>query len=549
MRPEIVAVICLIIVVGVSALSPKLKLATPILLVVIGLGISVIPGVPPVHVPSEWILAGVLPPLLYSSAINLPLVDFRKNIGSISVLSVLLVIVSAVITGFLLFMILPDLNLAGAIALGAVISPTDAVAATSIGKKLGLPPRLIAVLEGESLVNDASALVLLRTATAASAGTIALGGFGGVATDFAYSSILAVGVGLIVGFLTVYARSRLQDSVLTTAVSFVIPFLAYIPAEAIGASGVLSVVVAGLYTGHMGARHFTASIRISERLNWRTIQFLLENGVFLLMGLELKGHFLYAIGDDPQSQNLNAWEAVLLGVGAAVVLFVVRFAFVGPLLAYQRARAHRRDPDGPEAAEATGWRGGLVLTWAGMRGVVTVAAAQSLPESTPYRSQLILIAFTVSIVTLVLQGGTLPWIIRMTKLRGIDEAADHAEFATLVDELRAAGLRVLESPELSLPGGEPVDDGVLDRVRSDADLRSESAWERAHAAALDGESGEAAPHAQYRVLRIEVLNAEREALLDARGRGEYASRILVRAQLMLDQEESRLQQMDGGDGH
>ncbi|MGD8194009.1 cation:proton antiporter [Herbiconiux sp. P18] len=549
MRPEIIGVICLIIVVGVSALSPKLRLATPILLVVIGLGISIIPGVPPVHVPSEWVLAGVLPPLLYSSAINLPLVDFRKNLGSISVLSVLLVIASAVITGFLLFMILPDLNLAGAIALGAVISPTDAVAATSIGKKLGLPPRLIAVLEGESLVNDASALVLLRTATAASAGTIALGGFGGVATDFAYSSILAVGVGLVVGFLTVYARSRLRDSVLTTAVSFVIPFLAYIPAEAIGASGVLSVVVAGLYTGHMGARHFTASIRISERLNWRTIQFLLENGVFLLMGLELKDIFLDAIGDDPQSQNLNAWEAVLLGVGAAFVLFVVRFAFVGPLLAYQRARAHRRDPNGQEAGEATGWRGGLVLSWAGMRGVVTVAAAQSLPEATAYRSQLILIAFTVSIVTLVLQGGTLPWIIRLTKLRGVDEAADHAEFATLVDELRAAGLQVLEAPELSLPDGTQVDEGVVERVRSDADLRSESAWERAHAAAVQGEAAEIAPHQQYRALRLEVLRAEREALLDARGRGEYASRILVRAQLMLDQEESRLQQSDGSEGH
>jgi len=548
MRPEIIGVICLIIVVGVSVLSPKLRLATPILLVLIGLGISVIPWVPPVHVPSEWILAGVLPPLLYSSAINLPLVDFRKNLGSISVLSVLLVIVSAVGTGFLLFMILPDLNLAGAIALGAVISPTDAVAATSIGKKLGLPPRLIAVLEGESLVNDASALVLLRTATAASAGTIALGGFGGVAVDFAYSSVVAIGVGLVVGVLTVWVRSRLNDSVLTTAVSFVIPFLAYIPAEAIGASGVLSVVVAGLYPGHMGAKHFTASVRISERLNWRTIQFLLENGVFLLMGLELKDIVVDAVGRDPQSQNLNAWEAIVLGIGAALVLFAIRFAFVGPLLAYQRARARRRDPSGPDATEATGWKGGLVLSWAGMRGVVTVAAAQSLPEATPYRSQLILIAFTVSIVTLLLQGGTLPWLIRVLKLRGVDEAADHAEFATLVDELRTAGLQVLESPELSLPTGEPVDESVVDRVRSDAELRSESAWERAHTAALGGDRAESAPHAQYRVLRIEVLRAERAALLEARGRGEFASRILVRAQLMLDQEESRLLQSDG-EGH
>lgn len=544
MRPELVGIICLIIIVGVSVFSSKLRLATPILLVVIGIGISFIPGVPPVHIPSEIILAGVLPPLLYASAINLPLFDFRRNFGSISVLSVLLVFVSAFVTGFLLFMILPDLNLAAAIALGAVISPTDAVAATSIGKRLGLPPRLIAVLEGESLVNDASALVLLRTAVAATAGTIAFGGFGGVALDFAYSSVLAIGVGLVVGIVTVFFRSKLHDSVLTTAVSFIIPFLAYIPAEAIGASGVLSVVVAGLYTGHQGARHFTASARISERLNWRTIQFLLENGVFLLMGLELKDIFMHAASVGRESDNLNAIEAIGLGVIAAIVLLVIRYLFVGPLLAIQRARARRRDPQAV-ASEANGWRGGVVLTWAGMRGVVTVAAAQSLPEATPYRNQLILIAFTVSFVTLVFQGGTLPAVIRLLRVKGVDESADHARFATLVDELRTAGLQVLEAPDLSLPGGEAVDESVVDRVRSDADLRSESAWERAHADDSDG----SAPHRQYRTLRLEVLRAERAALLDARSRGEFPSRILVRAQLMLDQEESRLQSTDGSEGH
>ncbi|GAA2232209.1 sodium:proton antiporter [Herbiconiux moechotypicola] len=547
MRPELVAVVCLIIVVGVSVLAPKLRLATPILLVVIGIGISVIPGVPPVHVPSEWILAGVLPPLLYASAINLPLVDFRKNLGSISILSVLLVIVSALITGFLLFMVLPDLNIAAAIALGAVISPTDAVAATSIGKRLGLPPRLIAVLEGESLVNDASALVLLRTSIAATAGTIAFAGFGGFAIDFGYSSVAAVAMGLVVGVVTVFVRSKLPDPVLTTAVSFVIPFLAYIPAEAIGASGVLSVVVAGLYTGHMGAKHFTASARISERLNWRTIQFLLENGVFLLMGLEIKDIFLSALSPTAEADGLDAIGSIGLGLAAAAVLFVLRFLFVGPLLVVQRARLHKRDPLSTEAREATGWRGGLVVSWAGMRGVVTVAGAQSLPESIPYRDQLVLIAFTVSIATLVFQGGTLPWLIRVTRLRGVDEAADHAEFATLVDELRAAGQQVLEEPGLSLPSGEVIDEGVIDRVRGDAELRSESAWERARAA--DPESEGSAPHRQYRVLRLEVLRAERVALLDARHRGAYSSRILVRAQLMLDQEESRLQQSDGSGSH
>jgi CPA1 family monovalent cation:H+ antiporter len=536
MRPELVAVICLVIIVGVSVLSPKLRLATPIVLVVIGIGISIIPGVPPVHVPSEVILAGVLPPLLYASAINLPLVDFRKNLGAISTLSVLLVFVSAFVTGFLLYVILPDLNLAAAIALGAVISPTDAVAATSIGKRLGLPPSLVSVLEGESLVNDASALVLLRTAIAATAGTVALGQLVG---SFFYSSVVAIAVGLAVGLVTVYLRSKLQSAVLTTAVSFVIPFIAYIPAEEIGASGVLSVVVAGLYTGHMGAKYFSASTRISERLNWRTIQFLLENGVFLLMGLELKDIVGLAVEQNRETANLNAYQAVALGIGAAIVLLLIRVLFVAPLLAARRARVRRRAPEGPSLAEGLGWRGGVVLSWAGMRGVVTVAAAQSLPEDTPYRAQLVLIAFTVSIVTLIAQGGTLPWIIRLIKIRGVDHSEDQAEFAMLVDELREAGLQMLSNPRVSLPSGEVADAAVVERVRTDAELRSESAWEQARAA-----DDVPAPHQQYRALRLEVLKAERAALLDARSRGDYSSRILVRAQLMLDQEESRLAQSD-----
>ena len=151
----------------------------------------------------------------------------------------------------------------------------------------------------------------------------------------------------------------------------------------------------------------------------------------------------------------------------------------------------------------------------------------------------------MSFVTLVFQGGTLPAVIRLLRVKGVDESADHARFATLVDELRTAGLQVLEAPDLSLPGGEAVDESVVDRVRSDADLRSESAWERAHADDSDG----SAPHRQYRTLRLEVLRAERAALLDARSRGEFPSRILVRAQLMLDQEESRLQSTDGSEGH
>lgn len=201
--------------------------------------------------------------------------------------------VTALVVGGFLYLVFPDLSLPAAIALGAVVSPTDAVAATSIGKKLGLPPRLVTVLEGESLVNDASALVLLRAATTAAAvvgssvSSDALD-VGEVGVLFVYSVVMAIVLGMVTGVLTVFVRSKLRDPVLDTAVSFAVPFLAYIPAEELGASGVLAVVVTGIYTGHNSARFLSPQSRISERVNWRTVQFLLENGVFLLMGAEIK---------------------------------------------------------------------------------------------------------------------------------------------------------------------------------------------------------------------------------------------------------------------
>ncbi len=298
------AVVAVVTIVAVARFANKLRVAAPLILVLVGLALSYLPFVPDVEVKPEWILAGVLPPLLYSAAVNVPLVDFRRNLKAISGLSVVLVVVSSVLIGWILSTILPDLSLAAGIALGAVVSPTDAVAATSIGKRLGMPSRLVSVLEGESLVNDASALVLLRSAIAATAGTVSLWG---VLGDFAYAVALAIAIGIVVGFITVRIRSRLGDPVLTTVISFAVPFIAYLPAEHFHASGVLSVVVAGLYTGHQSAKYFTAQDRISERINWRTTQFLLENGVFLLMGLELEAIVSQVSRTTSASGRRSAW--------------------------------------------------------------------------------------------------------------------------------------------------------------------------------------------------------------------------------------------------
>ncbi|CAN5506715.1 sodium:proton antiporter [soil metagenome] len=600
---SLVAVGGVIVVVAAAAFANRLGFAAPLLLLVIGIGYSYIPGVPPIQVDPHVILSIVLPPLLYGAAVQVPIVDFRRNFGSIAGLSVLLVLVSALVTGFVLFVILDKLDLGAAIALGAVISPTDVVAATAIGRRLGLPPRLLSIIEGEGLVNDATALVLLKSAVAA-IGLSASSGFNLWAPvgGFFSSVLIALAIGLLVGFVTVLVRRRLDDPVLDTAISFAVPFIAFLPAEELKASGVIAVVVAGLYSGHYGPRLLSPQSRFSERFNWRTIGFVLENGVFLVMGAQLAG-----IVSDVHADELSADKAVYLGLLMTGILVALRFGFVWPLLAFvrrgeereqdrvsrltlvlervqdaaaggaefgRRALGRVRGDDTPPSTrrrerierrragferqvvrrqndvaqlkgEGLDWRGTVVLGWAGMRGVVTLAAAQSLPHETPYREQLILVAFTVAVTTLLLQGGTLPLVIRWVKIQGADRVADRRELAELLEEMSAAGIEALGSPSFELPDGESVHPEILDRVRADTLLATQTAWERAEHAE-DEDAILSSPHQQYRALRREVLAAERDVLLESRSRGAYPSRILERAQSLLDLEESRLAQLESG---
>jgi len=573
MELGVYAVVGIAVIVGVAYFSRRLGVAAPIILVIVGVVLSYLPGVPFIEVPHEIVLDGVLPPILYAAAISVPVVDFRRNLGTITSLSVVLVIVTAFATGFLLYSLLPDLNLAAAIALGAIISPPDAVAATSIGRRLGLPPRILTMLEGEGLVNDATALVLLRSATAAAAGGL-LTPWATVA-DFLYAVVIAIVVGLVVGFVTVWVRTKLHDPVFDTAISFAVPFAAFMPTEYLNASGVLAVVVAGLYTGHASPRSFSAQTRVSDRINWRTVQFLLENAVFLLIGLEIRTLIEHV---DPTI--LGVWDAVGIGATATVALVGIRFLWMGPLVMSLQRRAQRAEKQTYQMSlalmyfrtvplrssfearrlrraerlydrrrsdleqlrrESIDWRGGLVLSWSGMRGVVTLAAAQSLPEDTPYREQLILIAFTVAVLTLVIQGGTLPALIRLLRIEGIDQAQDHRELAELLDEISYAGLAVLDDPNETLGSTEEIDPDVIERVRQASFLRAESVWERTHELdSPDETSLRATPHHLYRTLRLAVVDAERERLLEAASRGAYPSRVLREAQSMLDLEETRL---------
>lgn len=567
------AVIGVLLVVGVSWLAPRLKVAAPIILVIVGIVLSLIPGTPSFEIEPEWILTVVLPPILYSAAVNVPITDFRRNLRAITGLSVVLVVISAFGTGLLLWWLLPELSFAAAVALGAVISPPDAVAATSIGKRLGLPPRLVTVLEGEGLVNDATALVMLRSAIAATAGVVS---FWEILGDFAFAVTVGIVVGALVGLVTVWARSRINQPVLTTAISFVVPFLAFIPAEELHASGVLAVVVAGLVTGAKSARHLTAQDRISERMNWRTAQLLLENGVFLVMGFSVS-----SIIAEVDREHLSVWGAVGIGLLACLALVIIRALFVVPLvlsLRHEQRKAirkakwvdatlerfdsvaaanpevlQRRGPAGTSRSrfersrtmlrrqrtdlevlrrEGLGWRGGAVIAWSGMRGVVTLAAAQTLPADLPYRPQLILIAFTVAIVTLVVQGGTLPGLIRLLKIRGTDAEAAKVEMAQLVEQIVAAGRDRITSPDLMQSDGKPYDPAMIATLVDRREALSNGLIESFR------DDPDSPFRQQAELFRI-MLESEQSALLEARASGMYSSGALERAQIVIDTEIAR----------
>ena len=603
MELELIAVAAVILLVGASILGSKIRVAAPLLLVVLGIGIGYLPFVPLVEIDPEIILVVVLPPLLYAAAVNVPIIDFRRNFRPVIGLSVVLVIISAVVVGFLVHWIVPAIPLPAAIALGAVISPTDAVAATSIGKRLGMPERVVSILEGESLVNDATSLVLLKTAIAATAGSFALSTATG---SFFFSVAVAIAVGLVIGIITVWIRSKLTSPVHDTIVSFIVPFVAFVPAEELQASGVLAVVVTGLYTGHHASRRFSASARMNERLNWRTVQFILENGVFLLMGLQL-----HSLVEQVGESELKLEHIGLLSLALVAILIICRAAFVTPLIAGMRgvARQYERRNAGyaqlnervqsagfaertdgrmrerlrrldirtrrsaadleHEREQQLGWRDGVVLSWSGMRGVVTLAAAQSIPTTVPYRPQIVLAAFAVAVVTLLLHGLTLPAFIRKLWPDGAGSGGEKAELAALSRDLTEAADEAIadaaaeaanaaEAAGKAAPAKEapkPDSQEAEDPQRRRSAEAAETAVRKARASARNAllpiafaaaptapldVQGPETPGQMYQRLARVALEAQREALLEERAIGRYSSQALRAAELALDAYETRL---------
>lgn len=521
-RVHITALLCgLAVGVLVCAwVAARVDVPAPFLLIGVGIAASYVPWVPQVELTSDVVLFGLLPPLLYAAAQGTSLVDFRANKRPILLLSVGLVVFTTLGVGWVAYVLLPGLGWAIAFAIGAVVAPPDAVAATAIGRRIGLPRRVTTILEGESLLNDATALVALSTALALAGGeefSAAL-----VGLDF----LLAAGGGVLVGlavFKVVAAfRRRLDDPVLDSALSLVVPFAAYALGEEVHASGVIAVVVAGLLLGHNAPVLQTARSRIAERLNWRTIAFVLENAVFLLIGLQARWIV------EGAGRGTLSWASIVTVCAATLAACIVlRLVWVLPSrYLIVRPGSATRTADG---AEPPTWRNTFIVGWAGMRGVVTLAAAFVIPSDAPYREVLLLIAFTVTAGTLFIQGMSLPWVARRLRVQSPDPAEDALARATLLQQASKAALHRLDEVE--------YDDsyGVVDLIRQRLDQRNFAAWERLSTVA-DRES----PSDLYARIRLSMLDAERAKVLKIRDSGQVDSEVVADVLAMLDVEESML---------
>ena len=490
---EITALLCGLAV-GVLVctwVAAKADVPAPFLLILVGVAASYVPFVPDVELSKDVVLFGLLPPLLYAAAQSTSLVDFKANRRPILLLSVGLVAFTTLGVGWVAHQMLPGISWAIAFAIGAVVAPPDAVAATAIGRRIGLPRRIVTILEGESLLNDATALVALGTALAVADGD----GFNPatVGLDF----LLAAGGGIVVGlvvFKVVAAfRKHLEDPILDSALSLVVPFAAYSIGEELHASGVVAVVVAGLLLGHKAPILQTAQSRIAERLNWRTIAFVLENTVFLLIGLQAR-----SIIDGAGNGSLSWGRIVAVCAATLAACIVLRLLWVFPA----RYLIVRPGPD-PLTGRRPPWTFTFVLGWAGMRGVVTLAAAFVIPADAMYREVLLLMAFTVTAGTLFIQGLSLPWVARRLRVPSPDPAEDALARATLLQQAGKAALHRLDELEFE------DSQGVVDLIRQRLDQRNFAAWERLSTVA-DRES----PSELYSRIRLSMLEAERTKVLE-----------------------------------
>ena len=643
----------MLIIVACQFVALKVRVASPLILLAVGLAIGFLPQVGAIEVEPHIVLEIVLPPLLFSAAVRMPTMDFRREMQAVAMLAIPLVFLSAFAVGFVINWLVPAVSLPWGVALGAVLSPTDAVA-VSIAKRSGVSHRIITVLEGEGLFNDATSLVLLSAAMSAglAADEHALNP-GLLIGKVAIALGIAVGVGWVVGEVGVRLRALIKEPSADTVFSFAMPFIASIPAEHLGGSGLVAAVVAGLVVSRRRAATISAANRRFSQQNWQTMTLVLESGIFLTMGLQAFG-----IVEEASAFSGGLAFAAFLAVILGALIMVIRAVFIALMLAWLDHRhKHRQRHYEAEAArierfekrmhkacevdadmlqardlsperweealnhyrrllkrrvrrnamrgsdldyfenEPLGPREGSVIVWAGMRGAITLAAAQTISTHAPMRALLLSIALFIAAGALVIQGLTLPALIRVVKpqmasgdiseeerakllkvmgsalvdtalaqaihevdgktllsagvsrtlsrlghaltdeARGEQTRTAHAADRVLTDIFQDAAAQAGATRDGLCP--ERADDPAEDVVAAEADVAAHDDGDEDHGTVdmSEEEVKRSFTRDQIRELALEAIHAQRAALLQARDEGIFSSAALEGALARLDNEE------------
>jgi monovalent cation/hydrogen antiporter len=504
-REELVLLAIVAAITALTVLAPVLRVPYPILLVLGGLALGFIPGVPELTLPPELVLVGVLPPLLYSAAFFTGLRDLRANFRPIGALAVGLVVATMLVVAVVAHLA-TGLSWSASFVLGAIVAPTDPIAATAIARRLGVPRRIVTIVEGESLINDSTALVLYGTAvTAVVSGAFS---FWDASLEFVVSVVGGIAIGLAVGWVIALIRIRLDNIPAEILISLLSGYLAYIPAEALGVSGVLGAVTVGIYLGWRSPELSNPAMRMQGFAVWETLVFVVNALLFTLIGMQLRP-ILDSLSDR------SAGELVLDALIVVAAVMATRIAWV--------VAGRRKYP--------------FVIGWMGMRGAVSLAAALALPLSTdtgapfPGRDLIIFLAFSVILATLVFQGLTLPKLINWLHLEeDRTEAKEDTKARIYAAEAALARLQELMDEDW-------VRSDTAERLRGLYDFRRSRFLAR-----FDGEDdGEIERQsADFQRLRRELLEAERAAVVGLRREGRISDEVMRRVERDLDLEDSRL---------
>jgi CPA1 family monovalent cation:H+ antiporter len=486
------------------------KIPAPIVLVLGGLGIAFVPGLPDVELDPDVVFLVFLPPLVYAAGWRTSPLELRALMRPLALLSVGLVFISAAVVAVVAHALVPELGWAEAAVLGAILAPTDAVSSTSIFRRLGAPERVRLLVEGESMINDGTALVLYRIAIGVATGSAF--SFGGAVLEFVGVSAGGIAVGLAVGVFSNLVVRRQTDGGLSIFLSVLTAYGAYVGAEQLHVSGILAAVVAGVYAGYQSPRSLDADIRLSAVAFWGVLVFGLEITLFVLLGLQLPGVV------DTLNETSSGVSELLLPVAAiAVASISVRLAFVFAM--------------GSDAGATAGQR--FAVGWSGMRGAVSLAAALAVPLSVSARPQIIFLTFALILVTLVGQGLSLPFIVRALRLEEPRRWSDEEAVARM--EAAQSALDRLDQMEAE----ERASEAQLKRLRDLYRGRF-----RMCQAVLGGEDPETAAREQriadYGELRRELIGIEREELLNLSSAGRLRNTTMRQIERDLDLEEARI---------